>query len=271
MEWTHPVVRGQKPAERRRGRPANGFCYNDKRRVGEQDVSRYAAVFCLALGLATLPARADILLPTRQELAARKADALGAIDFLKVAADFADCMIQHGRDRYGETHSPLFAVLLTREKQPRIGPYPLFADPGRVGGNPVFNRFDFNKCTNYPGGLGGEGPHKVTVYGCDVYEDRALYSMLIDLSRISGNPVYKAEAEKALAWWFTQTLGPADLYPWGEHLGLDFQYECPTYFKGPSEKLYAACYHEIKDTVPFLDFLAALPDPAFLERYALGV
>ena len=215
-------------------------------------------------------------LPTRQELAARQAEKLGKVDFLKAATDFADCMLTFGRDRYGTVHSPLFAVLLTREAEPRIGPYPLFADPGRVGNYPVYNRFDFNKCLNYPAGLGGEGPHKVTVYGCDIYEDRGLYAMLIDLSRITGEPRYQAEAHKALAWWFQNTLGPADLYPWGEHLGWDFEHECPTYFRGPSKLLYGACYHEIKDTVPFLDVLARLPaarpgERTPLERYALGV
>jgi hypothetical protein len=71
-------------------------------------------------------------------------------------------------------------------------------------------------------------------------------------------------------------MGPADLYPWGEHLGWDFENECPTYFEGPSKHLYAACYHEIKDQVPFLDQLAAIPAEAegeltHLEKYALGV
>ena len=196
----------------------------------------------------------------------------GTPDYLKAAVDFADCMLKYGRDRYGTVHSPLFAVLLTREAEPRIGPYPLFADPERVGNYPVYNRFDFNKCLNYPAGLGGEGPHKVTVYGCDPYEDRDLYTLLIDLSRITGNARYKAEAEKALTWWFTHTLGAADLYPWGEHLGWDFEHECPTYFEGPSKLLYGACYHEIKDAVPFLDVLARVPgDPPPLERYAIGV
>jgi len=228
---------------------------------------RLAAVCLAAVVVCHVPASAGL----RSSPSER-----GEIDFLKAATDFADCMLKYGRDRYGRVHSPLFAVLLTREAEPRIGPYPLFAGPDRVGNYPVYNRFDFNTCLNYPAGLGGEGPHKVTVYGCDPYEDRALYTLLIDLSRITGNPKYRAEAEKALTWWFTHTLGPADLYPWGEHLGWDFEYDCPTYFKGPSKLLYGACYHEIKDTVPFLDLLAKLPaakpdELAPLERYALGV
>jgi len=205
--------------------------------------------------------------------------ALAGIDYLQAAVDFAECMIRYGRDRYGEVHSPLFAVLLTREKVPRIGPQPYFARPTPYDVSRMktpFRKYDFNRCLNYPGGLGSEGSHKVTLTGCDVYEDRDLYTMLIDLSRITGNPRYKQEAEKALRWWFTHTMGPAGLYPWGEHLGWDFEHECPTYFEGPSKHLYAACYHEIKDLVPFLDVLAALPapeagGPTFLERYGLGV
>ena len=201
------------------------------------------------------------------------------VDFLKAATDFADCMIAHGRDRYGTVHSPLFAVLLMRGARPAIGPQPVFKRPSpynTANMNTPFRKYDFNRCLNYPPGLGGEGPHKVTLTGCDVYEDADLYTMLIDLTRITGVATYKAESEKALTWWFTRTMGPAGLYPWGEHLGWDFENECPTYFKGPSKHLYAACYHEIKDRVPFLDHLAGLPAPApgkptYLERYALGV
>lgn len=198
------------------------------------------------LGAAALPLRAEIR----------------EIDFLTAATDFADCMIEYGRDRYGAVHSPLFAVLLTREAEPRIGPQPVFARPCPYDTGTMktpFRLHHYNRCLNYPSGLGSEGPHKVTFFGCDVYEDSALYTMLIDLTRITGEKKYRAEAEKALRWWFTKTLGPADLYPWGEHLGWDFENECPTYFAGPSRHLYAACYHEIKDRVPFLDFLAAMP------------
>ncbi|MDP6542384.1 MAG: hypothetical protein QGH60_00250 [Phycisphaerae bacterium] len=207
----------------------------------------------------------------------------GEIDFLKAATDFADCMIEYGRDRYGKTHSPLFSNILTREKQPRTTPYPLFTElstrqktewakrcqqwSGPKAGYYYFHKFDFNKILNYPKALGGEGPHKVTLYGCDPYEDRQLYYMLFDLTRITGQKRFKAEAVKALKWWFDNTQGPSGLYPWGEHLGWDFIYDCPTYFAGPSKHLYAACYHEIKDTVPFLDIM---PE-ASLTKYALGI
>lgn len=200
------------------------------------------------------------------------------IDYLKVAVDFAECMIQHGRDRYGRVHSPLFSNILTREKEPKLTPYPLFADPARESRDmkTPFRRFDFNKVLNYPRGMGTEGPHKVTLFGCDPYEDAEFYRMLFDLTRITGEPRYEKEAEKALTWWFRNTQGPTGLYPWGEHMGWDFVYDCPSYFDGPSKYLYAASYHEVKDNVPFLDILARLPaekpdDDTPLEKYALGI
>jgi len=220
---------------------------------------------------------------TLHDAAVRQADKLGKIDFLKAATDFADCMIEYGRDRYGQVHSPLFSNILTRQEKPRTTPYPRFARlaknrqagwdkklrewTGPKCGYYYFHKFDFNKVLNYPKGLGGEGPHKVTLYGCDPYEDRQLYYMLIDLTRITGQPRYKAEALKALKWWFANTQGPSGLYPWGEHLGWDLVNDCPTYFAGESKHLYAACYHEIKDTVPFLEVMTE----AQLTKYAVGI
>lgn len=200
-------------------------------------------------------------------------------NYLKLATDFADCMIEHGRDRYGTVSSPLFAVLLTRDPVPEIGPYPIFESPAKYQWqkelSSPFRKFNYNRCLNYPPGLGGEGPHKITYYGCDLYEDKSLYEMLFNLSRTTKDSRYKTEAEAAIRWWFLNTMGPADLYPWGEHLGWDFENECPTYFKGPSKYLYGACYHEIKDEVPFIDILVSLSKdqngPTLLERYALGV
>jgi hypothetical protein len=215
-----------------------------------------------------------------------------APDYLKLAREFGDCMIAHGRDRYGKVHSPLLSNILTRGPRPETTPYPLFAElsekkqadwkkklanwKGPQAGLYHFHRFDFNTILNYPGGLGSEGPHKVTLFGCDPYEDAELYETLFELTRITGDAKYKQAAEAALVWWFRNTQGPSGLYPWGEHLGWDLVHDSPTYFAGPSKHLYAACYHEIKDTVPFLDILAAQPAATKggrtpLEKYALGI
>ena len=70
------------------------------------------------------------------------------IDFLKAATDFADCMIVHGRDRYGKVHSPLFAVLLMRRARPTIGPQPHFKRPSPYDTstmNTPFRKYDFSQ------------------------------------------------------------------------------------------------------------------------------
>jgi len=208
---------------------------------------------------------------------------------LEVAKRFADHMLEHGRDRYGKVHSPLFSNSLTREARPRLTPYPLFAasDPKlaekrRLEKRPdlrqqypgvTFTRFlehDFNRCTNYPAGLEDAGPHKVTVYGTDPFEDRDLYVLLFELTARTGDLKYGREANRALEWWFTNTQSSTTgLYPWGEHMGWDLEHDMPTYFEGPSKLLYHSAFHEVKDEVPFLNILARFPDR--LERYAMGV
>lgn len=240
----------------------------------------------------TPPAQADLLRMVQEK---------PAPDFVKVSRNFADCVMRFGRDRYGKVHSPLFSVILTRGKDPATTPYPLFADftmdqivkskakeqdkerlalsAGqkilREEPNP-FNRFDFNRILNYPEGLGSEGPHKTTLYGCDIYEDRDLYYLLADLSRVTGDGKYKQAADEAITWWFRNTQQPSGLYPWGEHAGWDLVNDCPCYFDGPSKFFYEANCHEIRDIMPFMDHLAALKadkpsELTPLEKYALGI
>lgn len=217
-------------------------------------------------------------IPSLQEIALKQAQRLAPIDYIEKARAFGDCMLRYGQDRYGEVHSPLFSNILTRETEPRTTPYPLFAEKQPGAEKPtLFTRFDFNRVLNYPRGIGEEGPHKVTLYGCDPWEDRELYATLHEISRVTGDLKYRHAADEALNWWFKNTQSAeTGLYPWGEHLGWDLEHDRPTYFEGPSKHLYAACYHEIKGEVPFLDYLILLPAKkpfaqTPLERYALGI
>lgn len=114
-----------------------------------------------------------------------------------------------GAVRAGETHFPnLVSVPPADEQESKLRICVGHIAYGTTSNMKTpFRKFDFNRVLNYPRGLGGEGPHKVTFYGCDPYEDRALYEMLIDLSRITGSAKYREEAEKSLVWWSTNTQG----------------------------------------------------------------
>jgi hypothetical protein len=210
-------------------------------------------------------------------------------DWLGVARRYADHMLEFGCDRWGPVHSPLFVNGLTREEEPRLAPYPRYVaalaerrivkreteDAAKLKKYPSrsftpFVLFDFNNVLNYPPKLASEGPHKVTIYGADPYEDQDLYGLLEDLARLTDDTRYAAAREAALTWWFANTQGPTGLYPWGEHLGWDPVHEQPTYFEWPARLLYHAAYHEIKNATPFLDVLARVSVKR-LEDYAWGV
>jgi len=210
-------------------------------------------------------------------------------DYLGIVKGYAECMIRRGRDRYGKVHSPLFASTLTRTEPPGLLPAPRFAparrkvelpeDLTRWPGHPspwIFQRF-----TNIPTlhHLGSEDAHKETVVGEDVLEHLHAYRTLWKLSEITGEVRYKAEADKALAWWFAHTQGPSSgLYPWGEHLGWDFRNDEVSYCRPPYHTLFSRIYHEPRavDFTDVLEVMAALPaakgaDHTPLERFAIGL
>lgn len=210
-------------------------------------------------------------------------------DYLKLARDYADCMIEHGRDRYGKQHSALFASTLTRDDPPALLPYPEF-EPSQNHGkldNTIADRIErqswwkFNNFKNLPTlhQLGSEDAHKETVTGEDVLEHVGLYRTLWKLTELTGDPRYRDQADEALAWWFAHTQSPTTgLYPWGEHLGWDFRYDAVSYSTGPVQWLYSCIHHEPRAVyfADFLDILAAVParsgaDRTPLERFALGL
>ena len=230
--------------------------------------------------------------PTPQDELLRRSRARPAPDFLRLARDYADVMLRHGRDHYGAVSSPLFSRSLTREAEPVLLPYPLYAElsaekqqgqawseqsrrPPGLAGNP-YHRFNYNRVLNHPKGLGPEGPHKITVYGADLLEDRDLFAALYALSANTGEAKYVDAARDALTWWYAHTQRTGGLYPWGEHAGWDLVNECPTYFAGPSQWFFEANYHEVRDFLLYPEFLAALPAAppgglSPLDNYALGV
>jgi hypothetical protein len=121
-------------------------------------------------------------------------------DALQIVRAYADAMIDHGRDVYGPTHSPLFASTLDRRtlRLPETEPPPISGirsnDRTLTGGNPML--------------------------------DLNLYQVLYALTKITGEPRYAAAADESLKWFFEHGQGPATgLFAWGEHLGWDFNTE----------------------------------------------
>ncbi len=118
--------------------------------------------------------------------------------FLPLVQAYADAMIEHGRDVYGEEKSPLFASALNRET--------LQIDTSLVS-------------VEIPGVRWKDR----SISGCNMIDEIKLLKILYALSAKTGNKNYAAEADKAIDYFFNNCQSPATgLMCWGEHLRWDF-------------------------------------------------
>ncbi len=154
-------------------------------------------------------------------------------DYLGLVRAYANATIKDGRDAYGKEHSPLFASALDR-KTMKVGKMP---------GIPGVREGDRS--------LSGANPQ--TEYG--------LYALLYELTKLTGNNTYAAEADRALKYFFTHCQSPkTGLMAWGEHIYWDFNREG----MGGADKC-----HEICGEWPFWDQCYRLaPDACW--RFAVG-
>lgn len=119
-------------------------------------------------------------------------------NFLKLVEDYANAMINQGRDNYGKEHSPLFASALNR-KTMKLGTKVEF---GSIAGVRETDR-----------ALGGANPTS----------DKDLLQILYKLTEFTGDKKYAKEADNELEFFFSHCQSPATgLMCWGEHLYWDF-------------------------------------------------
>ena len=136
--------------------------------------------------------------PWNRVLSQRTAD---RPDYLRIVRSYADCIIEHGRDRYGSEHSPLFAAAMDRQD----------FTPG-----------------SFPG-IAGIREHDRTTTGANPMHHENFYQLLYALSTATGDGKYAREADDALTWFFEHCQSPqTGLMAWGEHIGWDFFEESMT-------------------------------------------
>lgn len=185
----------------------------------------YLPVYIVAAIFALIPA---------MDLRGGDCDSLKPPDYLALVKAYADAMIEGGRDTYGDQHSPLFASAMDR-KTLEIGKFP--GIPGVRGGDRS---------------LGGANPQ--TEFG--------LFSLLYELTQLTGEKKYAQEADRALEFFFKNCQSPkTGLMAWGEHIYWDFQSES---MAGKDSK------HEICGEWPFWDQSYRLA-PEACWKFALGL
>ena len=116
-------------------------------------------------------------------------------EYLNAVKAYADAIIEHGRDSYGQVRSPVFVA---------------------GGVDLKTNQFVRRK-------LEGQGIREGDrAYGANPHHDLNLYQTLYALTRLTGDKKYEQEADKALKWFFKNCQSPnTGLFAWGEHLHWD--------------------------------------------------
>jgi hypothetical protein len=122
----------------------------------------------------------------------------GANNYLSTVKSYADALVEQGRDKYGEIHSPLFASVLNRETmeiEPSIASIK----------------------------IPGVRERDRSVTGANMIHDEDLLQILYALSELTGEKSYANEADNAIAYFFNNCQSPTTgLMCWGEHLYWDF-------------------------------------------------
>jgi rhamnogalacturonyl hydrolase YesR len=136
------------------------------------------------------------------------AEAAEPLDWLDVVRRYADSMIDHGRDAYGEVHSPLFAEALDRRTMRML--------EGEAARNVAAITRE----------AWGVRPHDRMIAGGNPQHCQNLYQILYALTEITGQKRYADEADRSLEFFLDHCQSPATgLYCWGEHAGWDFRTE----------------------------------------------
>jgi len=136
-------------------------------------------------------------------------------DYLKLVTSYADALLEHGRDTYGEVKSPLIASALDRNTLTLID-----RDLGRIEGIRNGDR---------------------SLYGADVMHDEDLYQTLYALTDVTGDKKYAQEADETLKWFFESCQSPnTGLMAWGEHIGWGFKTEDLAFARGDNHEFFGA-------------------------------
>lgn len=129
-------------------------------------------------------------------------------EYLEIVQDFADTMLEFGRDHYGAEQSPLFATTLDRETK---------AIPEGPRREALYNL----KREEW-----GIREHDRMMTGANPMHDLNFYQILYSLSKVTGESCYAQEADATLKWFFENCQSDVTgLMAWGEHIGWDFYSE----------------------------------------------
>ena len=162
----------------------------------------------------------------------------GATNYFQIAQAYADGMIEHGRDCYGDQHSPAFVATLDLRtmKMPQET-----SDTTRRLYSSYFRAEDYSTSVN-------------PMYHID------LYQLLDALTVLTDDPKYRQAGRDSIEWFFKNTQSPTTgLMAWGEHLAWDLIEDKITVGNVRDGKLEVSDTHEFYGPGCIGESLARLP------------
>ena len=206
-------------------------------RYGELLVScAFGACLCVLAGLCavrTVPAHAaadEVRLSNAPESGQ---GAWAYSRWLHLARSTAEMLMRTAPDRYGPRHTPLWVAaidpdtgVLVEEKPPTWQTY--------------WDAEDY----------------VMTAQGCNLYRDLPMLRAFHDLSRMTGDPRYREEADRYLSFWLTECPSKTTgVFPWGEHMS----YNCV-------RDVIVATRHELEYNLPEWEMLWEVNPEAVREE-----
>ncbi len=126
--------------------------------------------------------------------------------YLDLVQGCADTLIEKGRDRYGETHTPLFMCVIDAETLNASHEMPLHDGLVRTEGR----------------------LHRRNLGGCDLWEDQELLRVLYQLSEMTGQAKYRQAANESMDHFLKHCIKPSTgLLTWGSHIYWDAYTDSP--------------------------------------------
>ena len=173
---------------------------------------------------------------------------------LVVVKNYANTLIEKGRDHYGDKASPLFAAALDLQT--------LSLPEGEV----------LKRIENLDREEWGIRRNDRTLSGANVMHHENLYQVLYGLTELTGEKHYAEEADKSLKWFFNNCQSPVTgLLVWGEHMGWDFRTDTVmTHYNKIKHSVGQGVTHEFSR--PWVLWKKSFQlAPKACEKYALGL
>ncbi|MHC4336676.1 MAG: hypothetical protein ACYSTG_01840, partial [Planctomycetota bacterium] len=126
-------------------------------------------------------------------------------DYLQIVKSYAETLIEHGRDTYGKSSSPLIATTLDRKTL-------------RIFEEEQLDKLWHMRLKDWENWRVRNRDRMMT--GANPMHDQNLYQVLYALTEITGDKHYAQEADRTIEWFFRHCQSPSTgLMAWGEHMG----------------------------------------------------